>query len=660
MRHISSILTATMLLWGLTACTGTPEPIDTGGNTDTGIADDDNDGWTIADGDCDDGDASVHPGAREVCGGVDENCDGLLDEPGAEGCVYYYEDLDKDGFGGSPYACLCQPAGAYNTPFTGDCDDQDPEVNPDAEELCTGEDEDCDGSINEEGAVGCEPWYEDNDDDGFGTDEWRCRCYGVRPYSTRETGDCNDEDPAVFPGAEEICGDETDSDCDGLGLECVFDLSEAGAMLVGEENMDYAGYAVAAGDVDGDGLDEILVGAPYEDKGGSNAGAAYLVQGPPTGEVDLSDASAKLVGVGDDDHAGMSLAAGDFDGDGLDDVLVGAPDEDSGGAGAGVAYLLRGPVSGAWSLSVASAKLVGESAGDGAARWLAAADIGGDGIEDILVGAPGYDADGEDRGTVYGVHGPASGTIRLSAADVRFAGEEAGDQAGWVIATGDIDGDGVLDVLVGAPSHDAGGADAGAAYLVASPASGSFGLDLADAKFVGEEPGDGAGSSLAMGDLDGDGLEDVLIGAPQLDAGGSEAGGAYVVLAPASGVMDLSEADARLLGEDTGDAAGWSLEVADLDEDGVADLLVAAYYESTGGLAAGATYLVCGPVAGAVDLSMAAMKLVGEDASNWAGGSLALGNIDGGGVPDLLVGAFGQDAGGAYAGAVYVVFGEGI
>jgi len=660
MRKVMTLAALGILLQGTLACGGKGGPRDSGAGDDTGLVDSDGDGWTIADGDCDDGDPSVNPGALEVCGGPDENCNDMTDEANAEGCTTFYEDIDDDGYGGSPYQCLCEATGDYTTDTTGDCDDQDPSVNPEGEEVCGGEDEDCDGGTDERDALGCEPWYEDGDGDGYGSDVWECRCGPSYSCPTQVTGDCDDTVATTYPGAPEICGDVVDSDCDGLGLECLIDLSEADGKLVGEGRQDYAGSAVAAGDVDGDGIDEVLVGAPQEDAGGTEAGATYLVQGPTSGEVSLSLASVKLKGEAADDGSGVSLAVGDIDGDGVEDVLVGAWGRDAGGADAGAAYLVSGPVASSSGLSVADAEFVGEEAGDRAARWLAAGDVDGDGFEDVLVGAYGQDEGGEDGGVAYVVLGPAAGTIDLSAADGRFVGEEAGDQAGWTLTAGDVDGDGVEDVLVGACENDAGGDGAGAAYLLTGPAAGTIDLSEADAKLVGEEPEDAAGYSLAAGDVDGDGVEDLLVGAPGQDAGGSYAGAAYLVLGPAAGTVDLSLAEAKIVGEEGGDAAGWSLEVADVDGDGIGDLVVGAYYEGTGGSNAGAVYLEHGPVTGTVDLYLADVKFTGEEENNWAGGALTLGDTDGGGLPDIVVGAFGQDAGGLYAGAAYVVLGEGI
>src|SRR6185436_3027438 len=132
---------------------------------------------------------------------------------------------------------------------------------------------------------------------------------------------------------------------------------------VGEEPGNFTAVVAGVGDVNGDGHDELLVGAPYE--GRSYRGAAYLVLGPVTGTLDLAMAEVKYVGEDPGDQAGWVSGAGDVDGDGNDDLLIAAARNDEGGSDAGAAYLVVGPyASGARDLSYAYAKLVGEERDD--------------------------------------------------------------------------------------------------------------------------------------------------------------------------------------------------------------------------------------------------------------------------------------------------------
>ncbi len=173
-------------------------------------------------GDCDDGKAAIHPGATESCNGLDDDCDQATDEEGASGCQTRYYDGDGDGHGvpSPPPRCLCVPdvPGKYTAAVADDCDDGKATVYPGAVESCNGLDDDCDAVTDEEGAIGCTAWHKDQDQDGFGTDDVRCLCAPDLPgrYTATGSGDCDDLDPAVHPGAKS-CG--KDADCDGSPLD---------------------------------------------------------------------------------------------------------------------------------------------------------------------------------------------------------------------------------------------------------------------------------------------------------------------------------------------------------------------------------------------------------------------------------------------------------
>jgi len=166
--------------------------------------------------DCDDADGSIHPGAEEICDGLDNDCDGQVDEEGATGCTPYYRDADADGHGVAGHSrCLCTPTGEYTATLGDDCNDADGSIYPGAEEICDGLDNDCDGQVDEEGATGCTPYYRDADADGHGlAGDSRCLCAPSVEYTATLGDDCDDGHDTVYPGAEEIC-DGFDNDCDG-------------------------------------------------------------------------------------------------------------------------------------------------------------------------------------------------------------------------------------------------------------------------------------------------------------------------------------------------------------------------------------------------------------------------------------------------------------
>jgi hypothetical protein len=153
----------------------------------------------------------------EVCDGLDNDCDGEIDEGDAVGCRTRYPDADGDGFGDSAgAACRCAADADYPVLLGGDCDDSRATVFPGAAETCNGIDDDCDGLTDEEGAIGCSPYYLDADGDGYGSVvPGKCMCGPAAPYTAPALGDCDDEDPLRHPGAVETCNG-IDDDCDGL------------------------------------------------------------------------------------------------------------------------------------------------------------------------------------------------------------------------------------------------------------------------------------------------------------------------------------------------------------------------------------------------------------------------------------------------------------
>jgi hypothetical protein len=553
-----------------------------------------------------------------------------------------------------------------------DCDDTDADIHPGADEYCNGTDDDCDGDTDEDDALDVSTFYADADGDGYGdAGSTTAACAAPSGY-TADATDCDDADASVWPGATEVCGDGQINDCDGsladafgtCGLSGDFDLIDADALLYGEDSLDYAGYAVSdAGDVDGDGRSDILIGAYGDDDGGSVAGAAYLVLGLTSGS--LSAADAHLIGESASDYAGYAVSsAGDFDGDGLSDLLIGAYGDDDGNPDAGAAYIVFGAVSGALDLSAADIKLTGEDSGDYAGYAVSdAGDVDGDGLADVLIGAYRDEDGGTTSGSAYLILGGLTASASLSAADAQLVGERNSDYAGYAVAGGgDVDGDGLSDLLIGAYGDDDGGSEAGAVYVVLGGLSGDLDLSAAEHKITGADTGDWAGCAVSdAGDTDGDGLSDILIGACRDEVGGAYSGAAYVVLGGLSGDVSLADAHAELIGESGADYAGLSVSGAgDVDGDGLSDFLIGAYGDDDNGSNAGAAYLMLGGVSGYLDLSRADAKLAGVSGSDYAGYAVSGGgDVDGDGLSDILVGAYGEDTGGSAAGGVYVVLGGG-
>lgn len=169
-------------------------------------------------GDCDDNNPDRNPGVQEICNnGLDDNCNGSENDENAVNCLNFYYDNDADNYGTNDFKCLCSASGLYGARFGGDCDDYNPAVNPGIKEICfDGKDNDCTGSQNDVGSIGCTSHYYDADNDGYGTSDSLCLCYALDLYRATQTNDCDDNDPDVKPAGREICNNGKDDNCDGV------------------------------------------------------------------------------------------------------------------------------------------------------------------------------------------------------------------------------------------------------------------------------------------------------------------------------------------------------------------------------------------------------------------------------------------------------------
>ena len=475
--------------------------------------------------------------------------------------------------------------------------------------------------------------------------------------------------------------------------ESTQDRLSAGMQLVGTKGSDHFGQAIATGDVDGDGLDDLLVGSPYYDPTADssfNAGMVTLFLGSTlAGGGSLVDTDAALTIYGIDEMAGLGSSVGlsDVDGDGLADLWIGAHQGETSGQDTGLVHLfyganLQGSLSGSSLQSTdADLMLVGEGNYDYAGFAMSnAGDVDGDKLDDWLIGAHQADAEKEDVGKTYLVLAKTiaglSGEQSLSNADSIFVGAHDSDFSGYSVTGGvDVDKDGLSDILIGAGNRDSNGADSGAAYLFLgdSIGKGSMSLLQADLVLSGSAEGDWAGRQVvAIPSADRNRRGDWAISSSWNDDAGNNAGKVSIVTgeqiwdAMQSGedYLSLSGAAVTITGAEQEAFLGQTLAVGDLDGDRYSDLLIGSPLHDSGvGADAGVVHLFFGKDwQGSLDKGLlssddAPSILVGANAYDGVGTGLTVGDMDGDGVDEAIIGVPYADESDLDAGGVSIFWG---
>jgi len=459
------------------------------------------------------------------------------------------------------------------------------------------------------------------------------------------------------------------------------------ASFWGENNSDNSGVSVSGiGDVNGDGYDDFAIGANYNSDGGSGAGQTYIIFGKASGwsmDTDLSLANASFLGENASDYSGTSVSGiGDVNGDGYDDFAIGAYANDVTGSLAGQTYIIFGKASG-WSMDTelgtsSDASFWGENIYDESGYSVSGiGDVNGDGYDDFAIGAKDNSENGSSAGQTYIIFGKSSGwsmdTELGTSSDASFWGENAFDRGGSSVSgIGDVNGDGYDDFAIGVSGNDDGGLNTGQTYIILGKASGwsmDTNLSLANASFWGENDNDNSGKSVSgIGDVNGDGYDDFVIGADYNDAGGSDAGQTYIIFGKASGwSMDTelgTSSDASFWGENASDNSGKSVSgIGDINGDGYDDFAIDAENNDDGAPNAGQTYIILGKASGwSMDTELGTSSdasFWGENASDHSGSSVSgIGDINGDGYDDFAIGADWNSEAGTYAGQTYIILGK--
>lgn len=384
------------------------------------------------------------------------------------------------------------------------------------------------------------------------------------------------------------------------------------------------------------------------------------------------------------DHFGKALATGDFDNDGYQDLAIGAPDEDDGGTDSGIVFIFLGGSngigSGGWEKFTQSSVVTGSNEdGDRFGFSLAAGNFNGDAYDDLAVGVPYEDTDGAtDTGLVAIMYGSSGGlypthTESITQNSVNGASNETGDRFGYALAAGNFDNDNYDDLAIGVPYEDTGGAnDTG---LVAIMFGSSSGLLPSNTEVITQtsvsdatnEDGDNFGLSLAAGNFDNDAYDDLAVGVPREDTGGADDTGLLAILYGSSAGLYpvksevITQTSVNGTSNEDGDQFGWALAVGDFDDDGYDDLAASAPFEDHDGAAnTGMVALLYGSSSGLLPAQTEWITQNSADAGNELndnfGAALTTADFDDDGHSDLVVGVPFEDVAAHTDNGVVMVF----
>jgi hypothetical protein len=604
------------------------------------LTDLDEDGFPASE-DCNDRDPATFPGAADACDGRDNDCDGDVDDVPTE---TWYRSEDGDLWGAPTSAELFCSRPDDGWVLNGDdCDDTNGNINPLGTEQCDGLDNNCDGRVDEEGAASLPAAYPDADGDGFGSDALEVHTCTVPDGYVLVGGDCDDGNEEAHPGLTEVCGDASDNDCDGTDNGCTpygeRAIAEAAVVLYGTGVEQSVGIGMANHDVTGDGrTDLVAFSYPPGDDGG-NTIDVWFGGTLQLGEWDVASAPLTFDGY-PESYLNGNMVSADVDGDGRLDHFLGLVAPYGEMLTGAVAYvdgtrtgLVQVTQADHWAvgnpeeLLSSSLALINGSPSEGetgllvGAGWMNAAapkggalllydlgpepvlratiagaledgnigevdevvlvsDLDGDGVDDVAVGS----SNSRYNDAVHVFFGPLDTDRTTADADIN-AGADDDLNVGYGVTGGfDLTNDGYLDLVTTTGTN---------ALVYTGP-----GLDdgTGSAWFTNyEATGEASGViNASVGDLNGDGMPDLAIGA----CNSYDYDGVVVVeYGPIQyGQYDLLGTFDRMIVGSDGMGAGWLVAIeSDLGEDGLDDLVIGAAWDPYGGVfEAGSIYVFPG------------------------------------------------------------------
>ena len=564
--------------------------------------------------DCNDANPEQHPGATEVCDGIDNNCDGTPDDDSAEGATDWFNDDDNDGFGAGPprgFGCSGLPNQVANN---ADCDDSEVTTNPGGVELCDGIDNNCNGETDEGEPEDGELLYRDRDSDGWGDSATTSiACEAPEGWVTADRGgDCDDTDAAFNPGLTDLCGDGLDTNCDGhIDNACAIDESDSGIILAAStiENIG----TIIAGDFDGDDLADAMIFDPMNHR-------AIIHSGPITAD---GSASETIVASSADDllpGAGRH-AQGDIDGDGLVDLIIPTPHLSSLGAVTSTIRTYTDVHIDHFDIDVPTAELT--SLEDNGNPWgvqgLALGDLTGDGTIDAVVT--------RSPGDVFLWDNPA---VDVVVSDSSAVASFPGMVLSMAPAVGDLNSDGTADMVI----------PTGATLSVyAGPLEPDAWMDSADATWEPSAPAESLpGTGLCLSDLDGDGHIDVAYTESNALFSDDTVSDAIRIHFPEGDASESGELGGNWSFRQSHDGSPIMLTCGDIDGDGHPDLVVQNFAASTEFVSAGRNSVFFGPLAGDTLNASPDRMINGTGDLDALGFTSAFADFDDDGVGDIMLG----------------------